>query len=396
MTTLHWNFKDLFRALRLGFSAKKIWMSCLGLLLGLTGYSGLTYLAYSVAGHDVLTVWENYRLLPFPEPDFLPFPWFAWIVYGAGVLFLLVVLLITGTAVSKVAYEQLRGDEFYESKEAFRFALKNASSVLLSPMLILSFLAFIVCLGIILGLIGLIPQFGVAFTGLMGLFAFFASLFIVYLGIVLLFCILLGPAVTGTTRSDMFDTLFEVFSCVNEQPWRLIWYTILVSSIAKAGSFILGLASSLAGRIGYSVLRLVMGSRVTNLFDNAAFYFKVNLPDWWPLRELFRLQTQLYGLPQIYMPTDYQPAGWGNDIGSLLLGVVFYAVALMVLGYGLSIWFTGQTFSYMVLVNKKDSKNILNIPDDTEELIEPVVSRQSVSPEAQNTDSKMRSSGTST
>ncbi len=394
MTTLHWNFKDLFRSLRLGFSAKKVWMCCLGLLLGLSAYSGFTYLAYLVAGHDVLTVWENYRLLPFPEPSFLPFPWFAWLIYALGVLILVVILLVTGTAVTKVAYEQLRGDEFYESKEAFRFAFKNASSVLLSPLLIIGFVLFISMCGVILGLVGRIPQFGVAFTGLMGFLAFFASLFIVYLGIVLLFSILLGPAVAGATRSDMFDTLFEVFSCVNEQPWRLIWYTALLTGIAKVGSFILGLASSLAGRVGYSILHLVMGARITNLFENAAFYFKINLPDWWPLRELFRFEANIYGLPHIYAPSDYLPAGWGNDIGSLLLGVTYYAVALIVIGYGLSVWFTGQTLSYAILVHKKDSKNILAVPEDAEELIEPVVSPQIK--EAGTAEPKPGSSGTTT
>lgn len=385
MTTLHWNFKDLFRSLRLGFSAKKVWMCGLGLSVGLVAYSGFTYLAYLVAGHDVLKVWEIYRLLPFPEPGFLPFTWFAWLVYAIGVLSLLTVMLVTGIAVTKVAYEQLRGDEFYESREAFRFAIKNASSVLLSPLLIAGFIIFIAFCGLILGLIGRIPHFGVAFTGLMALFAFFASLFIVYLGIVLFFSILLGPAVTGTSRSDMFDTLFEVFSCVNEQPWRLIWYTTLVAGIAKIGSFLFGLASSLAGRIGYSILQPVMGTRITSLFDNAAFYFKVNLPDWWPLRELFLREIDLYDLPQIYLPSEYLPSGWGNDIGSLLLGVVFYAVALMVISYGLSIWFTGQVLSYTVLVHKKDTKNILATPEDTEELIEPAVSRQPTPPEPSST-----------
>ena len=50
MTKLHWNYKDIFRALRLGFSAKKVWMMSLGLLVGFAGYTILTYLAYAAAG----------------------------------------------------------------------------------------------------------------------------------------------------------------------------------------------------------------------------------------------------------------------------------------------------------------------------------------------------------
>ncbi|MBM3314316.1 hypothetical protein FJY71_00540 [candidate division WOR-3 bacterium] len=382
MTKLHMNFKDLFRSLRLGFSAKKVWMTCIGLLFGLAGYSVVTYVAHLVAGHELLTVWNAYRLLPFPEPEFLPFPWYAWLVYVAGVAFLLVTMLVTGTAVVKVAYEQLRGDEFYESREAFRFAIKHAASVLASPLLVIGFILLIAVAGVVIGLIGRIVHFGPAFVGLMAFPAFIASLFIVYLGIVLFFTLLVAPAVTGTTRSDTFDTLFESFSCVNEQPWRLVGYTAVVALLAKFGSLLLGLASSLAGRVGWFILRIPMGDRVTDALSNAAFYFKVTLPDWWPaaLQRLFRWEVAAYGLPQIYRPGDYIALGWGQDAGAVLAALTFYVVALIVVGYGMSVWFTGSAIAYTVLVHKKDDKNILEIPEDEEELIEPVVSRAEVEP----------------
>jgi hypothetical protein len=41
-------------------------------------------------------------------------------------------------------------------------------------------------------------------------------------------------------------------------------------------------------------------------------------------------------------------------------------------GYGLSVWFTGMTLNFAVLAYKKDEKNILELPEDEEELIEPV------------------------
>jgi hypothetical protein len=381
-TKLHMNFKDIFRALRLGFSAKKIWMTCIGLLFGLAGYSIITYLAHLVAGHELLTIWDTYRLLPFPEPEFLPFPWYAWVVYALGAAFFLMAMLITGTAVTRVAYEQLRGDEFYESKEAFRFALKHAGSVLLSPVLIIGFMVMIGVAGVVVGLIGSISNFGPAFTGLMAFPAFIASLFLAYLCVVLLFTLLVAPAVTGTTRSDVFDTLFESFSCVNEQPWRLVWYTAMVGGLAKIASFLLGMFASFAGRLGCAILRIPMGDGITDLTSNAAFYFKVTLPDWWPtaLQRLFRYEAAAYGLPQMYRPGDYLPAGWGNDAGAVLLALTFYVVALIIVGYGMSVWFTGNAISYTILVSKKDDKNILEIPDDEEELIEPVVSRAEVEP----------------
>jgi hypothetical protein len=374
MTKLHWSYKDVFRALRLGFSAKKVWMMSLGLLFGFAGYAVLTYVAYAVAGTDILTVWQTFRLLPLPSPLDFGFPWYSWLIYAAAVAWFLCVVLITGTAVSKVAYEQLRGDEFYESKEAFRFAFKNGSAVLASPLLILAFVALIVVLGLILSLLGAIPFAGEIIVGLLAIVGFIAALFIVYLLVVFLFSLLLGPSVVGATRSDTFDTLFEVFSCVNEQPARLIWYTAIVATLAKFGSFVLGLAASAAGRIGYAITSTFMGDRLADVMGNAAFYFKLSAPDWCPqfLHQVFLAEVNAYGLPQVYLPGDYVGLGWSSDIAALLLGVVFYLIALMVVGYGLSVWFTGMTLNFSVLAYKKDEKNVLDLPEDDEDLTEPV------------------------
>uniref|UniRef100_A0A7C4C9X9 Uncharacterized protein n=1 Tax=candidate division WOR-3 bacterium TaxID=2052148 RepID=A0A7C4C9X9_UNCW3 len=376
MTKLHLNFKDVFRAIRLGFSAKKIWMMFLGLLFGMAGYTVSTYIAYAVAGQDWLTVWDNYRLLPFPRPDVWAFPWYSWVIYASGVLWLLIVMLLAGTAVSRVAFEQLRGDEFYESRTAFRFAFDHASSVLLAPLLLVGFVLLIALGGIVLGLIGLIPHFGNLFIGLMAFPAFIASAFIVYLLVVLLFAILIGPAVVGTTRNDVFDTLFEVFSCVNEQPWRLVWYTFVVGVLAKFGSLLAGLATSAAGRIGTFIVGLVARDHLAEVLNTAAAQFVVTIPStglFTPFHFLYVLEARLYGLPQMYAPL-YETAfvSWSVSTAGALVGACLYVLALFVVAYGCSVWFTGNVLSYAVLVHKKDERNILEVPDDEAELIDPV------------------------
>ncbi len=373
MTKLSFSYKDLFRALRLGFSAKKIWMMALGLLFGLGGYALLTYLAYVTAGVDLLQVWQNFRLLPFPLPDYYAFPWYAWAIYAAGVTFLLCVFLVTGTAVSKVAYEGLRGDEFFEAREAFRFALRNVAGTLASPLLILAFVALLAGCGLLVSLVGMIPYVGEIVVGLLGIVAFFASLFIVYLLVVLAATLAMGPSVVGAARADTFDTLFEVFSCVNEQPGRLVWYSATVALLAKFGSFALAAASVTAGRVGYALLGVFPGAKLADVFENAGFYFKVALPDWWPalFQQWFAWELETLGLPQVLLPATYLSVGWSGDAAALLIGLCIYAVALMVVGYGFSVWFSGMTLTYAVLAQKKDEKNILELPDEDEELLEP-------------------------
>ncbi len=376
MTKLHMNYKDTFRALRLGFSAKKIWMMSLGLFVGLAGYAIMSYLAYLAAGVDIITVWQTFRLVPFPLPFDYPFPWFAWVIYGIGAAFLVCAVLITGTAVSRVCYEQLKGDEFYESREAFRFAFKYAGSVLFSPLLIIAFVAAIVVLGLGVSGLGAIPYVGEVIVGILSPIALVASLFIVYLLIATAATLLLAPSVVGASRSDTFDTLFEVFSCVNEQPGRLVWYSATVALLGKLGLFLFGWATSIAGRIGYSILLAFMGDKLADAMANGLFYFRLSLPDWCPpfVQRLLLVQANLYGIPQVYLPGEYIAIGWSSDVASLFIGITIYLAALMVLGFGFSVWFCGMTVNYAVLAYKKDKRNILEATSETvEELIEPVV-----------------------
>ena len=374
MTKLHFNYKDIFSALRLGFSAKKVWIAWVGLVIGLAGYSGLGYLAHLIAGSDLLAIWGEYRLLPFPDPLLYPFPWYAWLVYAVGVLFFISSVLIAGTAVSKVAYEQLRGDEFYESREAFRFALRHWCSVLASPLLLIGFAAVVGLLGLATSAIGGLPFFGDLWLGLFALPAFFASLFLVYLFIVLLVSLLIGPSVVGATKNDTFDTVFEAFSCVNEQPARLALYVGTVAVLSRLGCGLLAIASTLAAKVGYAILRIVPGAKLDDITANAGYYFNVTLPDWWPepLQALHYWFLDLLDLPWLYELGDYVSINWASDISSVLIGAVLYIVVLIVIAFGCSVWFSGNTLAVAVLIQKKDDKNLLEVPED-EDLFEPVV-----------------------
>jgi len=390
MTQLHYSYKDVFRALRLGFSAKKVWMMFLGLLTGFAGYSLLTYLAYVAAGADFLLVWEEFRLLPFPDPLVAGFPWFSWLIYAIAVTFFACSALLSGTAVAKVTFEQLRGDEFFESREAFRFAFRHWSSVLASPLLVLGFVALLVVAGLILSALGAIPYFGEIVVSLLALPALAASFFIVYLLVVLFFGFLLIPGIVGATRNDTFDTIFEVFSCLNEQPARLVWYLAILGALSKIGAVLFGLATSAAGRIGYGILSVFMPNKLPDVASNAAFYFQVSLPSWWPepARAAFVTFCNLLGLPQVYTPGDYLSLSWSSDIAALFLGAGFYFVAILVMAYGCSVWYSGSVLVYAVLAQKKDERNVLEAPEDDEDLLEPVVKPEDVKPGCAPAESK--------
>ncbi len=373
MGALHFNYKDIFRALRLGFSAKKVGMIMLGLLFGFAGYTLLTYLAHLIAGNDWVSIWETYRLLPFPTPN-LPFPWISWLIYALGVIWFLLVMLVTGSAVAKVTYEQLRGNEFFEAGEAFKFALQNLGATLGSPLLIIAFILIILIAGLILSALGSIPYIGPVITGIFAVPAFFASLFVVYLLIVLVWTLFLAPAIVGALGNDTFDTLFEVFSCINEQPARLFWFTAVIALLSKIGSLLLGLASSLAVRIGTLILSVFMGETLSEMLNGTSFIFQISVPQWGvltPLHKMIVWEMSIYGLDSYLSPLFWESPSWGVYLGTLLFSFCIYGIALMVLAYGISVWFSGNVLLLGFLIKKKDDKNIYELSEEEPELLEP-------------------------
>ncbi len=365
MVKLHFNYKDMFRPFRVAFSAKKIWIMFLGLLVGTITYALFTYIAHIVAGTAFIDIWKEYRLFPLPGD----FPWYSWIIWAVGLFFYIFFIMIFGTAVSKLTYEQLRGDEFFEVKSAISFAFKHWSSVILSPLIVVAFIGVIFLAGVILGLLGLIPYVGPVIVGLFSILAFFASLFIVYLLIIFIFTITLSPAVVGTTKSDVFDTLFEVFSSFNDQTWRLVWYQFLLLVFSLVGTFILGIFSSLAISVGRFILSLIMKGNINTLIEGGEYFLRVN-PAFGDKVYSF-LSGMGFGV--VFYPPALTFSHIGYLIGQIFMGLTFYAIFFFILGYGLSIWFSGNVIAYTVIVKKKDNKNLLEMYEEEEaEIIKPI------------------------
>ena len=366
VTNLHFNFKDVFRAGRLGFSAKKMWVTFLGMLIAFIGYAILSYLALITAGWEIGEVWEVFRIIPM-YPDSAP--WFSWVIWVIGVLWKICVLLLTGVAVSKVTYEQLKGDEFYEIKEAIKFALKSGKSSILAPSVLILFIIALIVMGLILALITWIPYLGPLFLALMAIPAFVVALFILYLVIVTIVCLIIGPSIVGETGNDTFDTLFESFSVINDQSWRFIVYEFLLALVVCAGIGILGFFSAKAIFLAQDVIGIIVpAAKLDNLLWNAAYYVKITLPPICPdaCHNLLIGFVEWIGMPNLLLPPEYLPTveSWAGAISSFVLGIIYYLIVLFVLSLGGAIFWAGNTLIFTVLVKKKDDKNLLEMKEE--------------------------------
>jgi hypothetical protein len=362
---LHYNFKDVFRAARFGLSIKKIWVMFLGIFFGSIFYSIFTYISAILSGYSFKELWDQYHLLPIIGIGEI-YGW-AKIIYIIGLILFAFFIFIFGTAVSKIHFEQLKGDEFYEIKESLKFAFKNGFASFFAPIALLVIVGLILLSGVIYGLINKIPYFGEIFFIIFAIPAFFVCLFIVYLLLSFLVSLFLSPSIVGTTGNDTFDTLFEVFSTLNEQPWRLFIYEILLFfTMFVAGSIFTFFVGKAIG-IGYWVLsaKWLMGEKFSNIINNAWAF----LPSY-PFLTNFSSYFKFLGVEEILLIPGFLKLPLFQAAISYILGFIGYLIIFMVLAYYLSMFYAGNNLIFITLYKIKDEIDLLAPEEEEEEVTE--------------------------
>lgn len=363
MTQFYFDIRDVFRAPRLALSAKKILLQFVGLLVGYLGYLVFTYLAFRSAGMSFSNTWDLHGLFPLGG---FPFEaWYSWVIFAVGIICFLICWLLASTMVGKVTYEQLKGDDFYSSKEAFRFLKKHWGPAFFSPLSLLAFIAFLIICGIVVGLIGKIPYVGELGIGIFYLIPLFAvALTLAYVIFIFFISLLLAPAVVATLKEDTFETLVQTFSSVWNQAWRYFVFTGLIGVMSKIGIFVFGYFSFRAVQLIHVSLGVFMGEKLSDISEEALSYITIpgHLLDYFS--NIFAGINFRFHLPEIG-PGLY--LNWSGQIAAFLIGISLIIVIFMVLSYGLAIISTGQTVTYIILRKKKDDENLLERKTEADE-----------------------------
>lgn len=352
MIQMHFNFKDIFRVGRLGFSFKKMSASLIGLVIITIIYNIFTYISLISAGKPIAEIWEFNRL--FPLPLGMTIPWYSWIIWGVGLLLSFLTLSITIATVSKITFEQLRGDEFYEVGKAFKDSLKLWKSTFLSPVFLALFIIFLLLVGVVFGQIGKIAIAGPWIVGLFSVFLILGSFFIVYLCLIFIVSLFISPTIAVVTKGDSFDTLFEVFSVANDQPWRWVVWEGLVAAITFVGVIIY----SFAIKYTFFLIKWAMQIPQNQVWWHETWQIaRSTLPSVPP-----SLYNPVFG--KIFFGSGFiqmanVEVGLGPLVGGIMLAVALYLVVLSILSLGISIYSAGQTLIYVVLVKIKDDRNLL-------------------------------------
>ena len=366
MVKLYFDYRDIFRSARIAFSLQRMWIQLVGMAFGLAAYLVVTYGAFLSAGNSLKDVWNMYGLLPCFFGSGETFPWYSWIVFGIGAVIFLCVFLITNTAVARASYMQMKGNNFYTWREAFRFAIRKAGSVILTPVSLAIMIGFIVLGALVVGLLGKIPYVGELGVSLFTLFWFLTTIFLFFLTIVAGVSFLLVPSIIATTDEDAFEAVFQTFSTTWSQPWRFIFYEALTMAVSVVALGIFAFFAKEGILIANRLLGVFMGSDYINLANNG----QALVQSWTLLSQNVIESLFSKAAPAIYFSKEFI---YITDLPiTVKISGYFYALSLLFLGgwvlsYGLSTFSVGNTLLYITLRKKKDDENLLERKDKEEE-----------------------------
>lgn len=360
---MHFDWRDMFKAPRLAISTgKRLVLQTLGLVVGYLGYLILTYLAFLFSGQSIGDTWNYFGFYPIFDLEFGN--WFSIVIWIVGILFFIACWMLFSTAVAKVTYEELKGDQFYSTKESLRFMRGRLPAVLFSPLTLFFLMVFMVLCGVVMGLIGRIPAAGeIIFALFYGIPIFVVAIFTVFVAFVFTISFILTPAVVGGLKSDTFTTVLQYFQTVWNQPGRFFGYSAITLVLAKIGLFVFGYFVMRTFQFINWACGLTMGVKLDSIFQAALGYL--------PPPEISDFVSALYpGSSIAYdFPMNFAATGLGvtQSIAAFLVGITLIIVFFLILGYGLATFTCGQTISFIITYKYREDENLLERKAEEEE-----------------------------
>lgn len=374
---LHFDVRDIFRAPRLALSGKKIWIFLVANLIGYGAYFILNYLAFALSGQSFSETWAAQGLYPCLYGT--DAPWYACVLFWVGVVDWIIAISFACTAVSRVTYKQLKGDDFYSSGDAWTYVKKHWHPVIFTSVAMALILVFFVGMAAVFALFGKIPFVGEFLFALPYLLYLFGAVFTVYTSVVFLVSLIYTPAIVGTIEEDTMGAVFNSYSITWSQPWRVIAYHLILLPLAALAVGIFKLATF----YGVKLINIVfghewlMGEKLTNIVGSAANTV-------WP-QDLFNAIVTacsasgtccagcsiggVNALNDFY--TCFIPAAPGSLSGTecaaaVIVGLFFLTLTLTFFSYFLSVLSVGETIMLTIFRKKSDDDNILERKDEEE------------------------------
>ena len=372
MEKRYFDFRDIFQAIRYGFSGRKIAVHLGGLVLAYLIYQVLVYLSIFVVGNTtVQDFWNKYGLLPVLPFSDTGLTQTTEIAMWIGVVCFACIFFLASTVVSKITIEQLRGDFFFSVGDAGTFLKRHWKSVFGAFIGLLLIETFLALIPLSIAGLGKVPVIGKPFLTISSLFmpfGFFLGVLIALIAVVFGVSLLFVPAVVATTGADAFEAIYQQFAIVWNQPWRTVCYEVILflmklvfvpiwAFFCLAGFSIVMLPVSLlhAGEMEHI-------TACANLWLGGAIEKLTMLP-----------YINSFGVFNIGMAMK-EASAFTTTVTAIFLTLTILMGVGLVIAYLFSIASAGNTIAYLVLRKKIDGHNLLE-PSDTGEIETPDVAR---------------------
>ena len=376
---LHFNYKDIFLAPRIGLSPKKIWIFILGNLTGYIGYWALSFLAMIVSNVNIIEALYDFGLYPYLAGN--DYSTFSWIIFYFGILFWLYCLLISSSAISSLTIRQLRGEHFHSINEAIDDALKKWKTILFSPITFLFILLSLFLIGSFFALIGRIPYIGSILLSITYPLYFFGAIFLLFTFLVFLSSFLMLPSLVGAYDEDTVGSVFQSYQIVYNQPWRLIFYNLLLLPLIVISLNIL----SWFYETGFAMINFIFAELIGSTFSNILSYATSILNIDFILDNISVLQNFTFQLKTISLDiigffvflfnettnllvstlpdlTYNSDGGYITSIetvSGLIISIILIFIYISFISYGFSILAVGETIIFIIFKKLIENEDLI-------------------------------------
>jgi len=189
---------------------------------------------------------------------------------------------------------------------------------------------------------------------------------VVFLVIILVVTLIQAPAIIATTNDDAFEAVFQSFSLVWSQPWRLILYEVVSAVMAVIGMLVLAFLSKKAFIVMDRVFSLVMGADFINITSHGMYILNI-----WLFHSIAWVNSILGDMSaMVYFSREFIPLQLPHGyqfVTSYIFAIWMLIIGGLIFSYGLASFNVGNTLSYLILRKKKDDENLIERKDPEEE-----------------------------
>tara|TARA_Y100000590_G_scaffold279507_1_gene313896 strand:+ start:608 stop:1738 length:1131 start_codon:yes stop_codon:yes gene_type:complete len=356
---LHFDFRDIFLAPRLALSGKKIWIFLKYNMIGYIVFSFLNYSGLLLSGQSLKDIWSSQGL--YPSVYNIDPPWYAILLFWVGVIYWVESIFFASTAVSRVTYKQIKGNEFYSARDSKLFVKKHWHAIVFSPIAITLILLFFFSIATIFALIGKIPYLGELFFSITYLIYFFGSLLTIFTIIVLIISIMYQASIIGVLEEDTMGTVFNSYSIAWNQPLRVFVYHLILIPLSYLAIqiftwFLYGSFKLINLVFGHEFL---MGSKLNKIVGTASSYV-------WPEDIGIYLNGDNFSLFYNFSTVANQSFSLNGIecFATIFVGLFLFIITFSILSYYFAIFSVGETLMLSIFKQKTDSYNILKRKDE--------------------------------